>query len=202
MTPLERLAAKPPGQRRACAVLLLVGALVFLWAAILTPLGWIVHSQEEWRAEVRRELAHALGRAASEPELRTRVATISMEPIWGRFYEVPAHQDAAALIQRDVLSVGTAAGVSVQAVAPLPAVEEVGLEAHGVRFTASLTADQLKQFMNALRSNAHYLRVERLTVTSPQVQRTDQNSALNVTMEVYGFTRSVDTADSPLKASS
>lgn len=189
MTHLEPILPKSPVQRRLLALLMLVGTLVFLWGAVLTPVGWIAQSQGEWRVAVRHELARARGKAALEPALRQRLAALTSAPMWRRFYDVPHGQDATALIQRDVLGVAAEAGVTIQAITPSAAVEESGLAGYGVRFGASLSADQLSRFVDALRSNTHYLRVERLTVTSPQLQRADQNAPLEVTMEVFGFVR-------------
>lgn len=187
MTFVERLAARPPTQRRVLAVAILVIAVGLLWSAFLMPLAWVVASQGEWRSDVRHDLARALGEADSEPALRKRAAALVTEPIWKKLYEVPDGQDGTTLVQRDVMRVGTSAGINIQTVVPVPKVEEAGLVAYGVRFSTTLTADQLKRFMDALRANLAYLRVERLTLSAPQVQPADQNAALTVTLEVYGF---------------
>lgn len=189
MTLIERLSARSPAQRHVLAVVMLVAAIGLVWGVILGPLVWVVGSQAEWRTEVRRDLARGLGKAASESVLRQRAASFATEAVWSKFYSAPKGQDVTALIQRDVLAAGTATGVQVQAVLPVPKVEEVGLAGYGVRFTTTASVDQLKKFTDALRANAGYLRVERLTVTAPQVQRADQNASLTVTMEVYGFSR-------------
>lgn len=192
MTPLEPLLTRSPVKRRVLALLMLAGAIVFLWGTVLTPLGWIARSQDQWRRDVRRDLARERGKAALEPGLHQRLVILESDPIWGRFYEVPHGQDATAVIQRELVSTAAKAGVMIRTITPAPAVEENGLAGYGVRFSASLSADQLGRLVDALRTNAHYLRVERLTVTSPQLQRLDQNAALEVTMEVFGFTRRID----------
>jgi hypothetical protein len=189
MTLVERLTGRPPAQRRMLAVVFLVVAVALLWGAVLEPLTWLVDSQSQWRTEVHRDLARALGQAAGEPALRQRVATLMTEPIWGKLYEIPNGQDGTTLIQRDVMRASAAAGVKIQGVVPVPKVEEAGLTAYGIRFTTAFTADQLKRLMGALRANVGYLRVERLTVSAPQVQPADQNAALTVTLEIYGFSR-------------
>jgi hypothetical protein len=135
-------------------------------------------------------LARALGKAASEPVLRTRASSVSNEPIWAKLYEVPEGQDGTTLVQRDVMRAGTDAGVKVQAVVPVPKIEEAGLIGYGVRITTTLSADQLKKLADALRANGGYLRVERLTIEAPQIQPADQNASLTVVMEIYGFSRS------------
>lgn len=196
MTFVKKLAARPPAQRRALAVVMFVAAIGLIWGALVVPLAWVVASQDEWRAEVRKDLARSLGRAASEPDLHRRLVALKAEPVWGKLYEVPDGQDATALVQRDVMRAGTSSGVNIQAIIPVPKVEEAGLVGYGLRFTATLSADQLKKLVDALRANTGYLRVERLTIGAPQVQRTDQNAALNVTVEVYGFSRAHPVAKS------
>ena len=196
MTFVKKLAARPPAQRRALAVVMFVAAIGLIWGALVVPLAWVVASQDEWRAEVRKDLARSLGRAASEPDLHRRLVALKAEPVWGKLYEVPDGQGATALVQRDVMRAGTSSGVNIQAIIPVPKVEEAGLVGYGLRFTATLSADQLKKLVDALRANTGYLRVERLTIGAPQVQRTDQNAALNVTVEVYGFSRAHPVAKS------
>lgn len=192
MTRVESLSCRPTLQRRVLAVSLLMVGVALIWGAVIEPLGWILVSQSQWRTDVRRELARARGRADSEPALRQRLEALPAARVWGKFFAVPKGQDVGALVQRDVMAVGATAGVVVQAVTSIPRVEEAGLAGYGVRFTVSMTADQVRKFMDALRGNAHYLRVERLGVTAPQLQQPDQNASLTVTMEVYGYTRDDD----------
>jgi hypothetical protein len=189
MTLVERLTTRPAAQRRGAAIACLVLAVGLLWGAVLDPLIWVVDSQSEWRKEVHHDLARAFGEAAGEPALRKRAATLMAEPIWSKLYEIPNGQDGTTSVQRDVLRAGATAGVKVQAVVPLPKVEEAGLLAYGIRFTTTSTADQLKRLMDALRANVGYLRVERLTLSAPQIQPADQNALLTATLEVYGFSR-------------
>jgi hypothetical protein len=189
MTLMARIGARPPVQRRILAIGLLVATVGLVWGGVLAPLTWVVDSQDEWRDDVRHDLARAMGEASTEPELRRQVAAIPAEPIWAKFYETQNGQDASQLVQRDVLRAGAGSGVKIEGIVPLPKVEEVGLVGFGIRFTTTLSAGQLKQFIDALRANVGYLRVERLTITAPQVQRADENALLTVTMEVYGFSR-------------
>lgn len=192
MTLIESIIARSQGQRRIMALSLLVGALTAIWFLVVEPVTWLLVSQAEWRNATRRELALARGRADVEPELRKRVADLTDAPVWSRFYDLPVGQDAGALVQRDVVGIGSASGVAIQALVTLPKAEEAGLTGYGVRFTAAMTADQLRKFIDALRTNARYLRVERLRVAAPEGQRTDNNASLAVTMEVLGYVRPRD----------
>jgi hypothetical protein len=61
------------------------------------------------------------------------------------------------------------------------------LTGYGVRLTVSMTAEQFRRFIAGLRENARYLRVERLSVTAPQIQPSAQNALFTATLEVYGY---------------
>ena len=193
MNLIDHIAARPQGQRRGLAVLVLVVVVSVSWFGVIEPVAWLLVSQDEWRADTRRELARARGRADSEPELRKQVASLANAPIWAKFYDLPADQDAGASVQRDIMGIGASSGVTIQTVVSVPKVTEAGLPGYGIRFTAAMTAEQLKKFIGALRAHPRYLRVERLTVTAPQSQRADDNASLAVTMEVFGYSHARET---------
>jgi Tfp pilus assembly protein PilO len=193
MNLIDHLTARPQRQRRALALLVLVVVVVIFWFGVIDPVAWLLLSQDEWRTGTRRELARARGRADSEPELRKQLADLANASIWSKFYVLPVDQDAGASVQRDLLSIGASSGVSIQTVASVPKVTEAGLAGYGIRFTAAMTAEQLTKFMSALRTHPHYLRVERLTVAAPQLQRPDDNASLAITMEVFGYSHAPGT---------
>jgi hypothetical protein len=195
MTLAERLTTRPLWERRALVTISLAIAVVVLWTVIFDPLASLLVSQDDWRADARHQLAHSRGKANSEPALRKAVMALPSNPIWGKFLPARAGQDVSALIQRDVQTIGSTAGVTLQAMASLAKLEEGGLTGYGVRFTAAMTADQLRKFIGALRANPHYLRVERLTVNAPQLQRPDENPAFTITLEVFGYIEGPEVAD-------
>jgi Tfp pilus assembly protein PilO len=187
---LDHTSLRPIVQRRALALLLLGVAGVSVWMLLVSPVTWLIASQDEWRAQVRAELSHSKGRAALEPMLRKQLESLPTAAVWSALYTVAGETDADALVQRDLMALGVSSGVTVQVVTPLPKVEVAELTGHGVRFTVSTTADHLRSFAGALRGNPRYLRVERLAITAPQIQAVDENPQLTVTMDVYGYSRS------------
>lgn len=189
MSLAERLTARPSWERRTLALGFLALAALAVWAGLMTPLQGLLVSQDDWRAQVRHELAHARGKAASESALRKADAALAADPIWREFFAAPRGQDPTAQIQRDVQNIGMATGVTVQAMTSLPRVTEGGLSGYGVRFTSSATADQLQKLMDAVRGNPRYLRVERLSISAPQLQKPDDNAALVITVEIFGYTQ-------------
>lgn len=189
MSLIEQINARPAVHRSGLALLILVVAMGLIWTVVVEPLIWLMGSQDEWRTDVRHELARARGRAASEPQLRKRLSALSAAPAWNRFYKPAGTEDVSSLVQRDVMSLAAGSGVTLQTVVAAPKVKEAGLEGYGIRFSASMDAERLKKFMDAIRANTRYLRVERLNVTAPQSQHPEQNSALTLTAEVFGYIR-------------
>jgi Tfp pilus assembly protein PilO len=189
MSLVERIGSRPPVQRRAIALLVLVALLVLAWTMVILPARWIVSSQAEWRVEVRRDLARARGRAAIEEDLAKRIAELPGAAVWHAFYEARPGYDVTAALQQEITSLSAAAGITPEAVTPLPRMQRTGLVGYGVRFRATMTADQLRRLAGAVRTNSHYLRVERIAVAAPQIQPVDQNASLMITLDVYGYAR-------------
>jgi len=139
---------------------LLVAGVVFIWVSIVEPVRWTLGRRTSGARAHRHDLARAHGRAAASPVfLRKTASDLRARPVWGRFYDVPKGQDATALVQRDVVGAGTRAGVTVLTVVPVPRIEEAGLAGYGIRFSTSVSADQLKSFMDALRGGPRFLRM-------------------------------------------
>jgi hypothetical protein len=62
-----------------------------------------------------------------------------------------------------------------------------GLRAHRVEFASVMSVEQLRAFFLALAAQPHYVRVERLQLSAPQQQRSDENPPVNVLIEARGF---------------
>ncbi len=189
MTLTERLMYCPPLLRRALAVLLVPAAALLGWMLVAEPLIWIAGSQGQWRGSVQDTLADDRGHEKVLADLKSRLDALPAAPVWQKFYEFAAGGDGSSLVQQDVTSLCSAIGVTTQSVVALRAQTEQGLMKHGVRLTATLTVDQLRSFAATLRNHQKYLRTERLTVDAPQVQSADQNPALTITLEVFGYSR-------------
>ena len=189
MTLTERLIDCPTLLRRALAVLLVPAAALLGWMLVAEPLICIAGSQDQWRGSVQDTLADDRGHEKVLADLKSRLEALPAAPVWEKFYEVAAGGDGSSLVQQDVTSLCSAMGVTTQSVVALRAQTEQGLMKHGVRLTATLTVDQLRSFAATLRNHQKYLRTERLTVDAPQVQSADQNPALTITLDVFGYSR-------------
>ncbi len=187
MTLTERIAALPLALRRVIASCLLLAAVLAVWGFVAVPLHWIVTSQDDWRSAARTELARARGWAARLPEARANVAGLSSRPVWKYFYRAGQGEDAGALIQGDVRTLCDGNGIAVQSVTTLPA-ENVGrLRKFGARVSLSANAEQLAKLVAALRQHTPYLRLERLTASSPQTQQADQNAPITLIADIAGY---------------
>jgi hypothetical protein len=188
MSLASRMIAQPVAVRRACAVVTLVVTLLVA-SGLVYAIGWIATSQARWRAETGERLVQLRSRAATIPSLRDSLATVDDAPVWNRFYRVAVGADGGGLVHRDVAALCSEVGATVLSAKPLPSRDELGIAKHGVRISASMTADQLRDIVVRLRERVPYLRVEELIVTAPQNQAPDANPILTVTMELFGYAR-------------
>jgi hypothetical protein len=188
MTLADRIVAQPAPTRRALA-LLLAATMAAASIAAVHAIFSIVSSQESWRSTARKALAQDRGIAANDSQVRGALDSLSSAPTLKRFYAPSADTDGAQLVQRDVVSLGTLVGAGIQSTAALPTVEDVQLRVHGVRLVASMSIDQLKDFIARIRAHANYLRVQELNISAPQVQTPDVNPPLTVTVTILGYSR-------------
>jgi Tfp pilus assembly protein PilO len=188
MSAASHIAARSVPWRRALALLLIPVAVALVWCLLVVPLRWVATSQGQWRAQVRAELARVRGHAQALAALREDVAKLPSQPVWQRFYAQNGPSVGAAL-QQDLTTLGAAAGFSEQSITPLPTQARGQLTAYSVRLMASGTIDQLQAFVVGVRGHPRYLRLERLTITAPQVQAKEQNAILSFTLDIDGFAR-------------
>jgi Tfp pilus assembly protein PilO len=189
MTAAERILTMTSGRRQLLAIVILAAALALAWFAVLKPLHRLLTSQEAWRTEVQRDLARSRGKAAIESRLATQFESVQGAAVWKMFYAGPSDGEVGAQILKDVRGLGAASGIPPLALTPLPEKEYPDFIAHGVHVGALMTAEQLRRFGGALRSAPHYLRVERFAASSPQTQSAKENAPINVTLDIYGYSR-------------
>lgn len=184
----ERIVAQPASARRALA-LVLVAAIAAASIAVVHTICDIVSSQDIWRSTARNALARDRGVAANGSQIRGSLESLGSAPVWNRLYAPGADADGAQLVQRDLMSLGTSAGAVIQSAVALPAVEGAELRSHGVRLVASMSIDQLRNFIAGIRAHTRYLRVQELSISAPQTQALDVNPPLTVTVTVLGYSR-------------
>jgi len=186
MSAAARLAALPLASRRTIALLMLVLALVVAWAAIVMPLRALLSSQTEWRADVARDIARDRGMVSTATALGATAKEVEDSPLRARLFEAgpvtPADQ-----LQNDLRAALLASGVEPTTFKVLPSAAAGGLRVSRVEFSSVLSVDQLRGFFQALARQPHYVRVERLRLDAPAVQRTDENPRVTMLMEARGY---------------
>jgi len=188
MTLADRLETKPRLVQRFVALVLVPVVIVAAWIVIASPLKWVLTSQSGWRESVSSELARARGEAATLKTLTERTAAFPSAAIWQRLYaDNGAPGSAGSAVQQDVTRLLSAAGMQPQSVTLLPSEQDGPLVRHAVRLSMTGPADRFQAFLTQLRTSPRYLRVEKLNVTSPQSQRTDENAPLTISADIVGF---------------
>jgi Tfp pilus assembly protein PilO len=187
MTLADRLRATPQLVQRSLAVLFLSAVLLSAWLLVTAPLKSLLTSQSRWRDSVRSELARTRGEAASLNTLTERSREFPSAAIWGRLYGDGMRGDVGAIVQQDLMRLCSVAGMQANSMSPLPSEKDGALFRYTVRISISGTADRFQTFLTQLRQSPHYLRVEKLSVTSPQTQRTDENAPLTIVADIVGF---------------
>jgi Tfp pilus assembly protein PilO len=187
MTLADRLETKSPLWQRSLAVLILAGLLACAWVLAAMPVKWLLTSQSSWRDSVQVELGRARGEAAALKALTEQSVAFPSAAIWQRLYGKGNSGIAGYAVQQDLTRICAAAGMQPQSVSLLPSEKEGALTRHPVRLSMTGTADRFQAFLTQLRTNPRYLRVEKLTVTSPPSQRSDENAPLTVLADIAGF---------------
>ena len=174
---VARLATLPPAARRVIALSLLVLALLVAWVAVVLPVRTLLLSQGAWRADSARQIARDRGVARSAAQILAASAAVDASPLRPRLYETGGNGavSPAAALQNDLRAALIVAGVEPTNFRELPGSSTRGLRVHRVEFSSTLSVDQLQAFFLALDRQPHYVRVERLRLDAPAVQRADEN---------------------------
>lgn len=183
----EHCAKLPTSGRRTVALLGVPLAIVSLGTFLWLPISYFRNSQVEWRDDAVATLAAAQRAPEIQAALHQQVERMRASPLWSKFYRMPNTAAASTALHSDLSALLTSAGASVQSLTPLPSEDEPAFTRIGVRVTASLRLDDLRNLLTAMSAHVRYLRVERLVVTAPQVQVDSENPPLAVTLDVFGY---------------
>jgi len=187
MTASEYLSSQPIVTRRLFALLLLLVIVVGAWQGFVVPAGQLIRSQDSWRTAATEKLGYSRGVVASEAQARNQLQAVRTTSAWRGFL---TNSDLASNeLKNELTQALTGAGATGVRIASLPAQNEGGLRKFGARIVATADADQLKQFLAALRARPRYLRVEQITVTAPLVQSPDGNPAVQLKADIFGYTK-------------
>jgi hypothetical protein len=192
MKPMQQLMDMPAAGRRAAAVLLLVVALALCVSLIVVPVSYAVARQQHWREDAQRQLARERGLVQSAQVQQEFARQIEQAPMWNRFFEAGPGGQPRLQLESELRTALMRAGIESVEFKELAASEAVGVKRCAVAFAAIMTIDQLQAFLTTVAQNPRYMRVERLRIESPVNQRADENAALNLLIEVSGY--SVDPA--------
>ncbi len=192
MSMMERIVTQPVSMRRLLALCVLATAAVLAWWLVVEPLSWLVTSQDKWRAQTRLDLARSRGDAHELAAIRESLARLPADPLWSQLYRPQDGTDTAAAVQRDISQLCSAAGIALESAVRTPSETDGVLSKYGLRVTVSTTTDRLRIFIEGLRKAPHYLRMDRLKVSAPQMQLPEQNPTLTIAMDIAGYARASD----------
>jgi hypothetical protein len=188
MNASEFLSTQPVFTRRLFALLLLIVVVAVVCQAIVLPVGQLILSQDAWRSGAVRQLGYDRGIVATGPRAREQLQQLQSAPSWrSLFQDNPVGPNDQ--LKTEVAQALSATGAATLHLTSLPAENAGGLRKYGLRVVATLDAGQLKNFLVALRTRAHYLRVERLSLTAPIVQSPNSNPPLQLKVDIFGYAK-------------
>jgi hypothetical protein len=190
-----RIAALPPPARRSLALFLLALSLLVLLVVVFLPARALITSQQQWRVDVAREIARDRGLIKSANQLRESALALKSSPLQGRLNDTHGAVAPADQLQNELRMALLASGVEPTNFKVLPSTAAAGLRVHRVEFSSIMSMDQLQAFFLALQIQAHAVRVERLRLDAPTMQRIDENARVTVLMEAHAYSaESTETA--------
>lgn len=197
MTVVAFLDRQPTAIQRGVAgllAILVLGAAVF---GLVPGVRALIASQDHWRREVQLKLERARSEVAYDVPLRKQLQTLPSAAVWQRLYIDAPGVNPETLLRQDVTAMARSAGITIQTLVALPTAEESLIQQHAVRITAAMPIDQLTRLLTALRSNPRYVRISRLTVAAPQKQNANENPALQVQLDVLGYSPGIGNGPTP-----
>ena len=187
VTLANRLAHLSKPAQRAFAIFGMLLCAAAGWMLIAYPVSAFLTSQDAWRIQSSALLAKAHGPIAAEGRIRDRLETLDQLAIWGLLY--PPTDSAVSEVRQDLSSICAAAGVQIESLADLPASHEPGFVRLSQRVSIIATAESFGALLAGVRQHPKYLRIERLSVTSPQFQPHGAQPELSAIVEIAGFSK-------------
>lgn len=166
---------------------MLLASVALLVVGIAWPMWYAYEAHQNWRSGAIKQVARDGGLIVLQPQLQKQLESLPASSLSAKLYPAANVSTAEKLLQTDVAVMLKEAGVWGQTVNQLPKSEIGELYRAGLRFSVSMTIDQLQKFVSKVEQHQRFLQVGLLDVTAPQIQARDQNAVLTVTMEVFGF---------------
>lgn len=187
MSLIDHVSRLPPRAQRVLALLVVPAAFFAIWVSMLWPSLYALQAQVDWRATITHTLARQRGLAGIESAVRAQLDALPNLKSWQRLYRAGAEGSAVIALQSDVNGALSASHARPQSFAPI-AVTQIGpLHKVGLRVTASMTIEQLREFLHQVEGLGHFVRIEHLVVVAPPLQTSQENPLLTVTLDVFGF---------------
>lgn len=186
-----RCAGLPRPLRHLVVLVVVPLLIVLILATVVLPIAALWKSQLAWRGDAARVLAEAKQVPHVIEQLDQQRAIVEASTLKSRLYLRSGSVSSATALHGDVRALLSQAGGGAQSLTPIPARELEFFSQLGIRCTASLRVDQLRQFIESLGRHPRYLRIDRLVVAAPQSQSPDENPPLAVTMDILGFEQDV-----------
>lgn len=190
----DTIARLPPLNQRLLALGLVVIAAALLWYALVEPVRWVVRSQSSWRHDVARLLGTDQGWVDSADAVAAQRKYVQDAAVWKQFYPSSSRQDFSDALRRNASALVSAAGASVERAEVLPVENGDGLKRAAVQIGATLTIEQLKNVLTAIKGHQPYFRVQQIHITAPQMQPRDANAALSVVLDIVAYSGELDPA--------
>jgi hypothetical protein len=183
----QQCSVMPVLPRRILALFVVPLSIAFAVYAVFIAIVALGNAQQDWRTQAHSVFSRARAAKDVQARLDRDLVALKESPLWSRFYLSPTSGMGAMLLQTDVGALLARTQASTQSLAPIPSLPMSGFTRIGVRLSASMRIDQLKNFLAGAAAHQRYLRVEQLAVIAPHSQVSAENSPLAVTLEIYGF---------------
>jgi hypothetical protein len=183
----DHLSKLPPRLQRILALLIIPAAFLCLWLGLIWPIQYAYEAHVDWRSAAIHTLARQRGLASIEETVRTQLDALPRLTSWQRLYRASADGSAVVALQSDISTALTASNAHPQNFAPLGTTQSGPLRKFGLRVVASMTIDQLREFLRQAPELARFVRIERLLINAPPVQSPQENPPFTVTLDIFGF---------------
>jgi hypothetical protein len=173
--------------QRILALRVVPAALLAIWTGVLWPIWHAYEAQVHWRATAARTLARQRGLAGIEKAVHAQLDALSRLKSWQRLYRASPDGSAIVALQTDISEALTASHARAQNFAPIGTTQSGSLRKVGLRVVASMTIDQLREFLRQAGELTHFVRIEQLVINAPPVQSPQENPPFTVTLDIFGF---------------
>lgn len=173
-------------QQQFLALALAGIAIAVLYLALIRPLAGFTRDRTDERDSALRLLGRNLALVQQAPLLRNALDSVARSPRWTRFYNAPKAADATLQLETDLRALIAIPNQPTSMIAESPS-PQGPLTRVSVKISLSVTIDQLSDLLGRLHQHQRLLKIENLTVQSPDHQPVDTNPPLMIQAQISGF---------------